>query len=140
LIFYALNAVTLFRLRAKKIGEEGCYRSPFFPALPIVFIAGIATLLGLRGWFRLADSIKDLAFIVTGIPFALYYCRRGPIGPAGYARLAALEVALVGALYYAYLCADRNSWQFAPIVAVGLAAAAALTVAHVKLDRRTAAV
>ncbi|MFQ5633554.1 MAG: APC family permease [bacterium] len=75
LIFYALTTVALFKLNREKVGEENCYRMPFYPVLPIVYLIGILTFIGIRGYFEWEKSLVDVAFIATGVPFALVWLR-----------------------------------------------------------------
>ncbi len=76
LIFFSLTTLALFKLRRQGIGGEGCYRMPLYPVLPVIYLAGILTLIGLRLVFDSWKCLQDLAFIASGIPFAIYWCRR----------------------------------------------------------------
>ena len=76
LIFYAMTTLALFKLRKEQVGEPGCYRMPFFPVLPAIYFVGIVTLIGIRGYFEWQNSLIDVAFIATGLPFALVWCRK----------------------------------------------------------------
>jgi APA family basic amino acid/polyamine antiporter len=73
LIFYGMSTLALFKMRKKNIGGPDIYRVPFYPFLPVVSLLLIAGLIGLRAYFEWQKSAVDLAFIVTGIPFALYW-------------------------------------------------------------------
>lgn len=75
LIFFSLTTLALFKLRRKGIGREDCYRVPFYPVLPALYLVGILTLIGFRLFFDFSQCLKDLAFIASGIPFAIYWCR-----------------------------------------------------------------
>jgi APA family basic amino acid/polyamine antiporter len=79
LIFYGFSTLALFRMRREDIGGPNNFRVPFYPFLPLVFFSLIIGLIGLRAYFEWQKSAVDLAFIVTGIPFALYWCRRNRI-------------------------------------------------------------
>ncbi len=80
LIFYGLAAVALFKLRSA--GDvEGAYRMPFYPFLPAVYLVGIVTLIVFRATYEWQKSLVDLAFIATGLPFALIWCRKA--APSG---------------------------------------------------------
>ncbi len=72
LIFYATTALALFKFRRQNLGESEGYRIPWYPLLPGFYLAGILTLLFIRAAFDLQNSLIDLAFIATGLPFALY--------------------------------------------------------------------
>lgn len=76
LIFYVLTTLALFKLRKNEVGGQNIYRVPFYPFLPGVYLLGILTLIGFRAIFEWENSLVDLAFIATGLPFALIWCRR----------------------------------------------------------------
>ena len=76
LIFYALSTLALFKMRRENIGDPDVFRVPFYPVLPFVSLLLIIGLILLRAYFEWQKSLVDLAFIVTGIPFAFYWCRR----------------------------------------------------------------
>jgi len=76
LIFYGLSTLALFKMRRDRIGGEHIFHVPLYPFLPLLSLLLIMSLIILRGWFEWQKSVVDLAFIVTGIPFAFYWCRR----------------------------------------------------------------
>jgi amino acid transporter len=76
LIFYGLSTLALIKMRRKNIGGTDIFRIPLYPFLPILFILLIVGLIGLRAAFEWQKSFTDLAFIITGIPFAFYWVRR----------------------------------------------------------------
>jgi APA family basic amino acid/polyamine antiporter len=76
LIFLILNTLALFKLRRNKIGGEDVYRVPLFPILPIIFLVGIIVLLVFRAVSEWENSLVDLAFIASGIPFSFIWCRK----------------------------------------------------------------
>jgi len=76
LIFYGMSTLALFKMRRDDIGGEGVFRVPFYPFLPIFSLLMIACLIALRAIFEWQNSATDLIFIVTGLPFALYWCRK----------------------------------------------------------------
>lgn len=76
LIFYGMSTLALFKMRKQDIGEGEIYKVPLYPFLPILSLVMIFGLLVLRAIFEWQRSATDLVFIVTGIPFALYWCRR----------------------------------------------------------------
>ena len=76
LIFYGLSTLALFVMRRRNIGGEDIFRVPLYPYLPLLSIILIVGLLVLRAIFEWQRSATDLVFIVTGIPFALYWCRK----------------------------------------------------------------
>jgi amino acid transporter len=76
LIFYAANAIALFKFRREGIGVEGGYRMPLYPVLPAIYFIGIAILVILRAIFEWQNSLADLAFIASGLPFWLIWRKR----------------------------------------------------------------
>jgi APA family basic amino acid/polyamine antiporter len=76
LIFYGLSTLALFKMRRDRIGGENIFRVPLYPFLPLLSLLMIIGLIILRAWFEWQKSLVDLAFIVTGIPFAFYWCRK----------------------------------------------------------------
>jgi APA family basic amino acid/polyamine antiporter len=76
LIFYGLSTLALFKMRRENIGGADIFRVPLYPFLPLVFLFLILCLILLRAYFEWQKSLADLAFIVTGIPFAFYWCRK----------------------------------------------------------------
>ena len=84
LIFYGLSTLSLFKMRKDNIGGTDIFRVPFYPVLPIVFVMVILVLLFLRAMFEWQNSATDLVFIVTGLPFAIYWIRKkGRSGETG---------------------------------------------------------
>ncbi len=76
LIFYGLSTLALFKMRRDRIGGTNIFRVPLYPFLPLISLLLILSLIVLRAAFEWQKSVVDLAFIVTGIPFAFYWCRR----------------------------------------------------------------
>ncbi len=76
LIFYGLSTLALFKMRRARLGGPNIFRVPLYPLLPLLSLLAIIGLIALRAVFEWQKSAMDLAFIVTGIPFALYWCRR----------------------------------------------------------------
>jgi len=76
LIFYGLSTLALFKMRSDRIGGQNIFRVPLYPFLPLLSLLLIIGLIVLRAWFEWQKSVVDLAFIVTGIPFAFYWCRK----------------------------------------------------------------
>jgi len=75
LIFYAFTTAALFKLR-KTDNPRDIYKIPLFPVLPAIFFIGIVLLLFFRAFYEWEKSLVDLAFIASGIPFALIWIRR----------------------------------------------------------------
>ncbi len=76
LIFYGLSTLSLFRMRKDLIGGSDVFRVPLYPVLPIIFVLVIVVLLVLRAIFEWQNSATDLVFIITGLPFAIYWVRK----------------------------------------------------------------
>ena len=76
LIFYAFTTVALFILRKQEVGGEDVYRMPLYPWLPGLYLVGILALLVVRVIFEWEKSLVDLAFIATGLPFAVFWVRK----------------------------------------------------------------
>jgi APA family basic amino acid/polyamine antiporter len=68
IIFYILRASSIFRLRARGIGDEGRYRMPFYPVLPILFICALGALFGIRLVLDWQRAWFDLALLALGLP------------------------------------------------------------------------
>ncbi len=79
LIFYSFTTVALFKLRSQG-DNENVYRMPFYPVLPGIYLLGIVALLLSRAYFEWEKSLMDLAFIATGLPFAVVWCRKAKRG------------------------------------------------------------
>ncbi|MBC8357383.1 MAG: amino acid permease [Candidatus Aminicenantes bacterium] len=76
LIFYGLSTLALFKMRRDRIGGTNVFRVPLYPFLPLLSLFLIIGLIILRVLFFWQQSLVDLAFILTGIPFAFYWCRK----------------------------------------------------------------
>ena len=76
LIFYGLSTLSLFKMRRESCGGPDIFRVPLYPYLPLLFLLLIIGMIFLRAYFEWQKSLVDLAFIVTGIPFAFYWLRK----------------------------------------------------------------
>lgn len=76
LIFYSASAMALFKLRRRGEGRQDAYHVPFYPFLPGIYLAGCLALLAARLIFEWQNSLVDLAFVATGLPFSLIWLRR----------------------------------------------------------------
>jgi APA family basic amino acid/polyamine antiporter len=77
LIFYVLTIVGIFRLRATRPGVERPYRAVGYPMVPLLYIAGAATILTVLFLFRTATTWPGLAIVVLGLPVYWYRARKG---------------------------------------------------------------
>lgn len=73
LLFYTLTTVALFKFRREGLGGDSVYKMPLYPILPAIYLLGLVALIGIRGFYEWEKSLTDLAFIATGIPFAIYF-------------------------------------------------------------------
>ena len=80
-IFYALGAFGIFIMRRRSPGGSGGYRVPGYPVVPLLFVAA-------AGWFvvntlveQTTDSLVGLLLLACGIPFYLFWKRKGSLGP-----------------------------------------------------------
>jgi APA family basic amino acid/polyamine antiporter len=76
LVFYALTTIALFKLRNNEIGGENVYRIRFYPFLPGLYLVGIITLIIFRSVFEWQNSLKDLAFVASGLLASLIWLRK----------------------------------------------------------------
>jgi APA family basic amino acid/polyamine antiporter len=73
--FYILRAHSFLRLRRRKVGEEGCYKAPFFPWLPLIFMLTLyGVLIGrlILDWQR---AWIDVSLVLIAVP-AYFLWRR----------------------------------------------------------------
>ncbi len=76
LIFLIFNILALFKLRRQNVGGPSVFRMPFYPWLPILFLAGVIFLVVFRAIFEWQKSLVDLAFIATGIPLSFFWLKK----------------------------------------------------------------
>ncbi len=76
LIFYAITAAAFFVFRHQQIGDKHAFRMPGYPVLPALYLIITIVLVTLRAWFEPYQSLIDLAFVATGLPFAFYWVLR----------------------------------------------------------------
>lgn len=80
LIFYVVTTLALFRLRRQAVGGPEVFRVPTL--IPWIYLAGLVVLIGLRAVYQWQNSLIDLGFVATGIPFAFVFRNRAV--PRGY--------------------------------------------------------
>jgi APA family basic amino acid/polyamine antiporter len=76
LIFLIFNILALFKLRRQNVGGSSVFEVPFYPWLPILFLAGVIFLVVCRAVFEWQKSLFDLAFIATGIPLSFFWLKK----------------------------------------------------------------
>jgi APA family basic amino acid/polyamine antiporter len=76
-IFIALTVISLFVLR-RRDPNRNVYRTPGYPATPIVFLLLIALLLFLLGGHNPKEALLGVAVVIMGLPvYYLVFRRRG---------------------------------------------------------------
>ena len=78
LIVYGLQTAALMIFRHRNTGDPAAWSMPGYPYLPILFLVGTIALLSVRMYFNWQQSLIDLAFVVTGLPFAWFFFRGKP--------------------------------------------------------------
>ena len=68
LIFYGFTTIAFFKFRSLELGNKDCYKLPYYPLLPSLYIAGIISLVILRAYYETWASAQDLIFVLSGIP------------------------------------------------------------------------
>lgn len=76
LIFLIFNILALFKLRRQNVGGSDVFKVPFYPWLPLLFLAGVICLVVFRAVFEWQKSLIDLIFIATGIPLSFFWLRK----------------------------------------------------------------
>lgn len=76
LIFYTFTTIALFKFRRQGVGGEDVYKMPLYPVLPAIYFLGLVLLIVVRVYFEWEKSLIDLAFLISGLPFALYFVRK----------------------------------------------------------------
>ncbi len=76
LIFLIFNILALFKLRRQNVGGSSVFKVPFYPWLPILYLAGVIFLIVFRAFFEWQKSLADLAFIATGIPLSFFWLKK----------------------------------------------------------------
>ena len=76
-IFYALATSSVFILRKKMADKPRAYRTPAYPILPAVFLMMAMWLVWNTIHTRPLESTCGLAVIALGIPFYMYFWRKG---------------------------------------------------------------
>lgn len=76
LIFYTFTTLALFKMRKNNVGGDDVYKVPLYPLLPGIYLAGIICLLVFRAIFEWQNSLVDIAFIATGLPFSIIWLRK----------------------------------------------------------------
>jgi len=76
LIFYIFTTLAFFKFRRQNAGDSDAYKMPLYPILPAAYFLGLIILVGVRGYFEWEKSLIDLAFIVSGLPFALFFVNK----------------------------------------------------------------
>ncbi|MGH7751586.1 MAG: APC family permease [Gemmatimonadales bacterium] len=75
-IFYALAAAAVFVYRARRPDAPRPFRTPGYPATPILFILVAAAFAGNTLWNRPLETLIGLGIVVLGLPAYLVWRRR----------------------------------------------------------------
>lgn len=76
LISMMLNTLALFKFRNAGGEEADVYHVPFYPWLPGLYLIGVIALIVLRAIYEWQNSLIDLTFIATGLPFSLIWLKK----------------------------------------------------------------
>jgi basic amino acid/polyamine antiporter, APA family len=76
LFFYILTIAGVFRLRRLRSGAERPYRAVGYPFVPVVYIVGAATILGVLLIYRPVTTIPGFVIVALGVPVYLLIRRR----------------------------------------------------------------
>jgi basic amino acid/polyamine antiporter, APA family len=75
LIFYIATIAAVFRLRRTRPHAERPYRTPLYPLLPALYIAGASVILIVLAIYRTQTTGLGLLIVALGVPF--YFLFRG---------------------------------------------------------------
>jgi basic amino acid/polyamine antiporter, APA family len=78
LIFYMATIAAVFRLRWTRPLAERPYRTPGYPVLPAIYIAGAFIILVVLAIYRTGTTGPGLLIIVLGVPFYFLFRRALP--------------------------------------------------------------
>lgn len=78
LIFYVLTIAAVIRLRRKRPDLERPYRSPGYPIVPLIYIAGGTIVLVCLFAFRPATTWPGLLIVLVGLPVYFWQRRSRP--------------------------------------------------------------
>ena len=79
LIFLIFNILALFKLRRQNVGGSDVFKVPFYPWLPILYLAGVIFLIVFLAFFEWQKSLVDLVFIATGIPMSFFWLKKNKL-------------------------------------------------------------
>ena len=74
--FFGLVVIGLMLLRSVTPKDKIPFKVPFYPWLPILYLAGVIFLIVFRAYFEWLKSLADLAFIATGIPLSFFWLKK----------------------------------------------------------------
>lgn len=75
LIFYILTIAGIFRLRVTRPDVERPYRAVGYPIVPVLYIAGAATILVVLFVYQPASTWPGLAIVLLGLPVYFWWRR-----------------------------------------------------------------
>jgi basic amino acid/polyamine antiporter, APA family len=80
-VFYIAATVSVFIFRVKDPNASRPYRTWGYPLVPVLFIAASAMLLYYSFRADVKYSLVEIAMIVAGVPFYLYFAAKRSAGP-----------------------------------------------------------
>ena len=79
LIFYGFTTIAFFKFRNENAGKDNGYKLFGYPWIPSLYLIGIILLVVLRSFYEFESSVKDLCFIVSGIPIYFILFKNQPV-------------------------------------------------------------
>src|SRR5262249_36545280 len=76
LLFYILTVWGIFRLRKSRRHALRTYRARGYPVVPVLYIAGAATIVGVLLVYRPMTTWPGLILVMLGVPVYLFWKRR----------------------------------------------------------------
>jgi APA family basic amino acid/polyamine antiporter len=67
-MFYALTAAALIQLRQTRPLHPRPYRLPFYPLLPLIYLAGIVAFVLNAFWEKPVQALIGFAIVTLGVP------------------------------------------------------------------------
>ena len=77
--FYGFTTIAFFKFRKENAGKDNGYKLFGYPWIPSLYLIGIILLVVLRSFYEFESSVKDLCFIVSGIPIYFILFKNQPV-------------------------------------------------------------
>ena len=78
LIFYGFTTIAFFKFRKENAGKDNGFKLFGYPYIPLIYLVGIILLVAVRSFYEFESSVKDLCFIVSGIPIYFILFKNQP--------------------------------------------------------------